>query len=62
MAYDCHVVKIILRQLKLKNSQSTNTFHNERKKVFEPMFVLKSKRKGLWQRPFRLHDGITLLT
>ena len=45
MAYDCRDVGIILRQLKFKKSQSTNTFHNERKKVFEPMFVFESKRK-----------------
>ena len=58
-------VVIILRQLKFKKSQSTNTFHHEPKKVFEPMFVLESKRKdshevlGLLQRSFRLHDVIT---
>ena len=34
VAYDCCDVTIILRQLKLQKSQSTNTFHNERKKVF----------------------------
>ena len=45
VAYDCHDVAIILRQLKFKKSHSTNTFHNERKKVFEPMFVLESKMK-----------------
>ena len=45
VAYDCRDIVIILRQLKFKKSQSTNTFHNERKKVFEPMFVLESKRK-----------------
>ena len=45
MAYDCRDVAIILRQLKFKKTQSTNTFHYERKKVFEPMFVLESKRK-----------------
>ena len=46
VAYDCRGVAIILRQLKFKKSQSTNTFHYERKKVFEPMFVLESKRKN----------------
>ena len=45
MVYDCRGVTIILRLLIFKNSQSTNTFHNERKKVLEPMFVLESKRK-----------------
>ena len=30
VAYDCRDVEIILRQLKLRKSQSTNTFHNER--------------------------------
>ena len=45
VAYDCRDVAIILRQLKFKNSQSTSTFHNERKKVIEPKFVLESKRK-----------------
>ena len=45
VAYDCREVAIILRQLKFKKSQSTHTFHNERKNVFEPTFVLESKRK-----------------
>ena len=45
VAYDCRDIAIILRQLKFKKSQSTNIFHNERKTVFEPMFVLESKRK-----------------
>ena len=66
MAYDCRDVAIILRQLKFKKSQSTNTFHYKQKKVFEPMFVLESKRKdksnhdvlGLWQRSIGLHDVI----
>ena len=43
VAYDSGDVAIILRQIKFKKSQSANTFHNERKKVFEPMFVLESK-------------------
>ena len=43
--YDCRDVVIILRQLKFKKSQSTHTFHNEQKKVFELIFVLESKRK-----------------
>ena len=34
VAYDCRDVAMILRQLKFKKSQSTNTFHNERKKSF----------------------------
>ena len=45
LAYDCRDVAIILRQLKFKKSQSLHTFHYERKKVFEPMFFLESKRK-----------------
>ena len=45
VAYDCRDVAIILRQLEFKKSQSTHTFHNERKIVFKPMFVLESKRK-----------------
>ena len=57
---------LILRQLIFKKSQSTHTFHNERKKVFEPTFVLEAKGKtksnhevlGLWQRSLRLHDVI----
>ena len=35
VAYDCRRdVAIILRQLIFKKSQSTHTFHNERKNVF----------------------------
>ena len=45
MAYNCRDVAIILRQLKFKKSQGPYTFHYERKKVFEPMFVFESKRK-----------------
>ena len=46
VAYDCRDVAIILRHLKFKKkSPSTHTFHNERKKVFEPMIVLESKSK-----------------
>ena len=45
LAHDCSDVGIILRQLKFKKSQITHTFHNERKKVFELMFALESKRK-----------------
>ena len=44
-AYDCRDVAITLKQLKFKKSQSTNTFHNERKKTFEPMFVLERQWK-----------------
>ena len=58
VAHGCRDVAIIVRQLKFKKSQSTHTFHNERKKVFEPMLFLKAKGKaksnheilGLWQR------------
>ena len=54
MAYDCRDVAIILRQLKFKKSQSTDTLHNERKKVFKLMFVLKSKGKDkIKSRSFR---------
>ena len=45
MAYGCRDVAIILRHPKFKMSQSTNTFHYERKKVFEPMYVLESTMK-----------------
>ena len=45
VAYDCRDVVIILTQLEFKKSQSTNTFNNERKTVFEPMFVLERQRK-----------------
>ena len=66
MAYDCRDVAIILRQLKFKKSQSANTFHYERRKVFELMLFLKAKGKtksnhevlGLWQRSLLLHDVI----
>ena len=34
VAYDCRDVAIILRQLEFKKSQSTHTFHYERKKSF----------------------------
>ena len=59
-------IEIILRQLKFKKSQSTHTFHYERKKVFKLMFVVESNRKdksnhevlGLWQRSLRLYDVI----
>ena len=44
VAYGCHDVPIILRQPKFKKSQSINTSYNECKKVFEPMFVIESKR------------------
>ena len=66
VAYDCRDVAIILRQLKFKKSQSTNTFHYERKKVSNRCLFLKAKGKtilnhevlGLWQRSLRLHDVI----
>ena len=65
VAYDYSDVVIILRQLKLRRSQSTHTFHNEQKKVFEPMFVLERKKTksnhevfDLWQRSLRLYDVI----
>ena len=40
VAYGCRDIAIFLRQ-----SKSINTLHNERKKVFEPMFVLERTRK-----------------
>ena len=45
VAYDCRDIAIIPRLLKFKKSQSIHTFHNERKKVFEPMIVLESRGK-----------------
>ena len=39
----CRDVAIILIQSYFKMSQCTNTLHNERKKVFQPMFVLERK-------------------
>ena len=64
MAYDCREVAIILRQLKLKKSQSTNTFRNERKKCSNRSSFSKAKGKtksnhevlGLWQHSLHLHD------
>ena len=66
VAYDCRDVAIILRQLKLKKSQSTSTFHNEGKKFSNRCLFSKAKGKtklnhevlGLWQRSLRLHDFI----
>ena len=66
MAYDCRDVAIILRQLKFKKSQSTHTFHYERKKFSNRCLFLKAKGKtksnhvvlGLWQRSLRLYDVI----
>ena len=66
MAYDCRDVAIILRQLKFKKSQSTNTFHNERNFFLNRCLFLKAKGKiksnyevlGLWQSSLRLHDVI----
>ena len=62
MAYDSRDVATT----QIQKSQSTHTFHYERKKDFEPMFVLEAKGKtksnhealGLWQRSLRLHDVI----
>ena len=45
VAYDCRDVVIILRQLKFKKSQSTNTFHIERKKVCFQTDVCSRKQK-----------------
>ena len=66
MAYDCRDVAIILRQPKFKKSQSTNTFHYERKKFSNRCLFWKAKGKtksnhevlGLWKRSLRLHDVI----
>ena len=41
----CRDLAIILRQSKFKNSQSTNTFHNERKKRFSNLCLI-SKANG----------------
>ena len=49
-----------------KKSQSTNTFHYERKFFLNQCLFLKAKGKtksiheviGLWQRSLRLHDVI----
>ena len=60
-AYDCPDDAIILRQPKFKRSQSTHTFHNERKKVFKPMFVLESKRKDK-NKSRRFRPLATLIT
>ena len=43
VAYDCRDVVIILRQLKFKKSQSTNTFHNERKRVLNRCLFMKKE-------------------
>ena len=69
MAYDCRDVAIILRQLKFKKSQSTNTFHYERKRFLNRCLFLKAKGEtksnhevlDLWQRSLRLHDVIDFL-
>ena len=45
VAYDCHDVKIILRQLKFKKPQSTNTFHNERKSFRTDIRSWKQKER-----------------
>ena len=47
VAYDCCDVAIIMRQLKFKfkKSQSTNAFHNERKKFSNHCLFLKAKGK-----------------
>ena len=61
MNYD---VAIILRQLKFKKSQSTNTFHNERKKFSNRCSSRKKKERQnqimkFYAYSFRLHDVIT---
>ena len=45
MAHDCREVAIILKQLKLKKSQSANTFHNERKMFLNRCSLSKAKGK-----------------
>ena len=45
VAFDCRDVAIILRQLKFKKSQSTHTFHYERKKNSNRSLFLKAKGK-----------------
>ena len=46
VAYDCRDVAIILRQLKFKKSQSTNTFHNERKISYQTDVRSRKQREG----------------
>ena len=66
VAYDCRDVVITLRKLKFKRSQSTHTFHYERKKFSNQCGFLKAKGMtksnhevlGLWKRSLRLHDVI----
>ena len=45
VAYGSRDVAIILRQLKFKKSQSTHTFHCERKKLSNRCLLLKAKGK-----------------
>ena len=66
VAYDCNDVALILKQLQFKKSQSTNTFHNERKKFSNRCLFLKNNEKtkanhevlGLWQRSLCLRAVI----
>ena len=66
VAYDCRDVAISLKQLKLKKSQSTNTFHNEQKKFSNCCSFSNANGKtksnhevlDLLQRSLRLHDVI----
>ena len=66
VAYDCRDVAIILRQLKFKKSQGTNTFHYEREKKSNRCSFSKAKGKtksnqevlSLWQLSLRLYDVV----
>ena len=60
VAYARHDVAIILRQLKLKKSQSINTFHNEQKKFSKAKGKTKPNHEalGLWQCSLLRHDVI----
>ena len=66
VAYECHDVAIVLRQLKFKKSQSTHTIRYEGKKFSNRCLFLTAEGKtksnyevlGLWQRSLRLHDVI----
>ena len=66
VSYDCRDVAIFLRQLKFKKSQSTHTFHKNKKKFSNLCLFLKEIGKtklnhevfGLRQRSLHLHDVI----
>ena len=65
-AYDCRDVRIVLRQLKFKKSQSPIPSIMNEKMFSNRCLFLKAEGKtksnhevlGLWQRSLRLHDVI----